>query len=263
MYAFPLPTRNLDSYAYDADRLPALNENSSGIRRGIKKLPDYAVIANVLRHWLPDAGRIVEVGAYGGVLLNEFQRAGWKAVGIEPDPRAVEFARRHFGLEMRQGTLATSGISDGSVDAIVMLHVIEHIDDPTDAIARISRMLRPGGVLVCETPTYDTWLYRLLGRRERSLSCDGHIFFYTESTLLALLHRFRFEPVKIERVGRTLSLARLVWNVGVMSKSKRVQSILARLSDRFGLERLVLRINVNDMIRIYARAGHLAPNTPN
>jgi SAM-dependent methyltransferase len=173
---------------------------------------------------------------------------------VEPDSRAANFARSHYRLDVRASTLEDAGYDPGTFDAVVMLHVIEHLDDPAGTVEAIARVLRPRGFLVVETPVYDTLMYRVLGRRERSLSCDGHIVFYTGRTLAALLERCGFEIVAQRRVGRTVSLGRLLWNIGVMSKSKTVQRITERVSNTLGLiHRGRLYLNTRDMVRVFAR----------
>lgn len=253
MFADPLVTSNLAGYLVPPDQVQPLTDDSPEVRRGRDKLPDYLAIEPVLGQFLPERGQLVEVGAYSGLLLEHFRRAGWAVLGIEPDGRGVEYARRRFGIDVRQGTLETVPLEADSVAAAVMLHVIEHIDDPAAAVRAVARLLRPGGVFVVETPTYDSLAFWLLGRRERSMSCDGHIYFYTERTLSALLTQAGFELLRIDRVGRTMTLARLLWNVGVMSKSPGVQSVLASVSERLGLNRRHIYLNARDMIRIYAR----------
>jgi SAM-dependent methyltransferase len=119
--------------------------------------------------------------------------------------------------------------------SVVMLHVIEHLDDPAGTLEAIARVLRPHGFLAVETPVYNTLMYRLLGRRERSLSCDGHIVFHTGRTLAALLERCGFEIVAqrqqmIERVSAALGLihrGRLYLNTGDMLRvfARRVASV--------------------------------------
>lgn len=141
-----------------------------------------------------------------------------------------------------------------SFDAITMLHLIEHLDDPASMLQVVWRLLKPGGVVVVETPTYDSLIFKLLGKRERSLSCNGHIIFYTVDTLRRLLEKIGFEVVVAEKVGRTLSMGRLLWNLGVMSKSTVVQKKVQHLIDKFDLLHSGhVHLNMGDMVRVYGR----------
>jgi SAM-dependent methyltransferase len=253
MYAYPLKSSNLASYSFDSASVAPLTDDSPEVRRGWNKLPDYQRIGEDLLTWLPQCGQLVEVGAFSGILLDAYRKQGWQVTGIEPDGRAVAYGRARFGIDLRNGTLESAGIADGYADAVVMLHVIEHIDRPAAAVEAVRRLLRPDGIFVVETPTYDSLAYKLLGRRERSLSCNGHIFFYTEATLRRLLQDHGFEVLRVQRVGRTMSVERLLWNVGVMSKSRAVQGVMESLSRLLGLERRHLHLNARDMIRVFAR----------
>ena len=57
----------------------------------------------------------------------------------------------------------------------------------------------------------------------------------------------------VNYVGRSLNLARLLWNVGVMSKSRAVQRTIGKLSDLLHLQAVHLRLNVRDMQRMVLR----------
>jgi 2-polyprenyl-3-methyl-5-hydroxy-6-metoxy-1,4-benzoquinol methylase len=252
LYAYPRTGAALDDYIA-ADATP-LSLGSPSVIRSYDKLPDYEPVGVELRRYLPAGGELLEVGAHAGVLLESFRRQGWKVAGVEPDPVAAEFARAHFGLDVSPTTLEGAKYERGRFDAVVMLHVIEHLDDPAATVRTIHSVLRPGGILVVETPIYDTLMFRLLGSRERSLNCDGHIVFYTERTLTALLEKLGFEIVDKRRVGRSMSIGRLLWNLGVMSKWAALQRAIDRLNDRWGLlRRGRLYLNARDMMRVYAR----------
>jgi len=251
MYAYPTGI-NLEQYTHTGDEPMSLE--SVTVVRSQDRLPDYEPIGLELRDFLPVGGRLLEIGCHAGVLLERFRAQGWKVRGVEPDRRAVQFARSHFGLEVSACALEEASFAPKSFDAVVMLHVIEHLDDPARTVSHIADVLRPRGIFVVETPVYDTLIYRLLGRRERSLSCDGHVYFYTARTLAALLERCGFEIVRERRVGRTMSLGRLLWNLGVMSKSKALARLIDRADQALDLARRGrLHLNAGDMLRVYAR----------
>jgi len=245
MYAYPRATAAIAQYVAAGQTGASMSLQTPEVIRAFDKLPDYEPIGLDLRKLLPRGRTLLEVG---------FRGQGWSVSGVEPDGRAANFARSHYGLDVKASTLEDAGYDPATFDAVVMLHVIEHLDDPAGTVQAIARVLRPQGFLAVETPVYDTLMYRLLGRRERSLSCDGHIVFYTGRTLAALLERCGFEIVAQRRVGRTMSLGRLLWNIGVMSKSKTVQRMIERLSAALGLlHRGRLYLNARDMVRVFAR----------
>jgi len=97
-------------------------------------------------------------------------------------------------------------------------------------------------------------MFRLFGKRERSVSCNGHIFFYTTATLRALLERHGFQIVSEKRVGRTASIGRMLWNIGVMSKSKLIQRTVEWANSKLGLaDRTGIYLNTRDMVRVFAK----------
>jgi len=115
--------------------------------------------------------------------------------------------------------------------------------------------LRKGGVFVVETPRFNSLLFKVLGRRERSIqNCNGHIYFFTEQTLQGLLERNGYKVFRIDRVGRTLTLDRFMYNLGLVTRSLRMQRLFANASRRLHLEKLHLYLNFRDMQRMYARA---------
>jgi hypothetical protein len=134
-----------------------------------------------------------------------------------------------------------------------MNHVIEHLDNPLGTLRAINRVLKPNGHFALETPRYDSLMFKLLGRRERSINCIGHIYFFTAGTLKDLYEAAGFRLVEWHCVGRSLTLDRLAWNLGVMSKSQRFQRWLDRISRGLRLHKVPLYLNMRDMQRVCVR----------
>ena len=214
---------------------------------------DYADTRSQLNALYPNRGLLLEIGSGFGYLLKEFENDGWRVKGVDPDVQASRYARDHNGVEAITGTLQDAGLEPGSVDVVIMNHVIEHVPDPLSLLKDIHHVLKPGGHFVMETPVYDTLTYRLLGRRERSLSCDGHIYFFTTPTLEHMFQRAGFGLIRRRRVGRSLTLDRLAYNVGVISKSKQVKQRLEQATRSLGLNRIAFTLNMHDMERVCVR----------
>jgi 2-polyprenyl-3-methyl-5-hydroxy-6-metoxy-1,4-benzoquinol methylase len=197
----------------------------------------------------PSRGRLVEIGSSFGYTLDAFRRDNWSVLGIEPDRWAAKFASEKMRIETIRSTLEAAKLPDEFADVVVMLHVVEHVPDPVGTLREIWRILKPGGHLILETPRYDTAMFWLLGRRERSLSCDGHIFFFTSESLRRAYTAAGFQLERLDYTGRSLTLDRVVYNIGVISKSPLLQRISASVSRRLHLQKISVKINLRDIQR--------------
>jgi 2-polyprenyl-3-methyl-5-hydroxy-6-metoxy-1,4-benzoquinol methylase len=212
---------------------------------------DYRETREMLNKRFPGRGNLLEIGSGYGYLLSAFERDGWSVKGVDPDYFACDVARENNKVDVFSGILQDMDLPEESMDVVIMNHVIEHIPDPLALISDIRKILRPGGVLVMETPCYDTLMFKLLGRRERSLSCDGHIYFFTTASLKALSEAAGFRQLKTSRVGRSLTFNRLAYNLGVISKSKTIERWLQSVTRALHLHKVYVYLNMRDMQRIY------------
>jgi len=214
---------------------------------------DYDEVKRFLNGSHPQRGRLLEVGCSMGQLLDYFREDGWTVQGVDPWKEAALFTAKKMGIPCSPTTLEGAKLLGNSLDVLVMLHVIEHVENPAGTMKEVFRVLKPGGYAVIETPRYDTLMFRLFGRRERSLSCDGHIYFFTAESLQRLCENAGFELVRREYNGRSLSVHRSLWNIAVMTKSKALRHGVESMGTSTGLDRLRLYVNLRDMQRVVVR----------
>ncbi len=214
MYASPrgkVPD-HIEIATYDPNFNP-LHEGNTRVVKERLQVRDYDKTRALLNKLYPDRGRLLEVGSSLGYLLQAFKGDGWEVLGVEPYYQAYRHSREELGLDVVNAILETAGIADASFDVVLLNHVIEHVDDPLQTLCEVNRVLKPGGHFVIETPRYDTLMFKLMGRRERSLSCNGHIYFFTTESLRKLYEMAGFRTVEFRCVGRSLTLERLLYNV--------------------------------------------------
>jgi 2-polyprenyl-3-methyl-5-hydroxy-6-metoxy-1,4-benzoquinol methylase len=234
-------------YVYKVTR----DQDSDRVEKQILQRRDYRDTLAFLAERHPGRGKLVEVGSSLGYLLQYFGADGWDVTGVEPNAGHALFAQRELGIKTLSTSLAEAGLGSGYADAVLMMHVIEHVPDPAAMLGEIRDLLKPGGTFVMETPRYDSLTFKLLQHRERSVSCDGHIYFFTIPTLSKLATKCGFKILRTDCVGRSMTLSRLLYNVGVMSKSKAVTRSLGRASTSLRLNKVPLHLNARDMVRIY------------
>jgi SAM-dependent methyltransferase len=88
---------------------------------------------------------VLDVGIGTGIAARQFQAAGCEVLGIEPDARMADFARRS-GTDVEVATFETWDPAGRRFDAVVAGQAW-HWVDPVAGPAKAARVLRPGGRL--------------------------------------------------------------------------------------------------------------------
>ena len=131
-----------------------------------------------------DPGRdLIEVGCGTGEFLLAAAAAGHSVIGVDLSREVISHIRRwHPGLDVRRGTLETSGLPARSADVIAASHVLEHVADPIGLLIQMRRLLRPGGLVYIRVPNLDTWYRRVLGRNWWGFSVE-HVGHFTADSV--------------------------------------------------------------------------------
>ena len=137
-------------------------------------------------------GKLLEVGCGSGQRLAELRKRGWQVEGQEVDPRAAEFARTRYGVQVHQGELEKLALPDEGFDAIVTNHVIEHVFHPEALLKECRRLLKPGGVLVVITPNINSFGHRHFRENWLSLDPPRHLHLFSTKNLQSLASKAGF-----------------------------------------------------------------------
>ncbi len=88
---------------------------------------------------------VLDVGCGTGIVARQLQAAGCKVLGVEPDARMADFARRS-GVEVEVATFEAWGAAGRDFDAVVA-GTAWHWVDPVAGSAKATQVLRTGGLL--------------------------------------------------------------------------------------------------------------------
>lgn len=91
---------------------------------------------------------VLEVGCGNGKTLAALRGIGCRVVGIDFSAEAVGSCKTLVpDADVRVGDILDLDLDDGSFDAVVLFHVLEHVlpEDMPKASSEIRRVLRPGG----------------------------------------------------------------------------------------------------------------------
>lgn len=140
-------------------------------------------------------GKILDIGCGLGFLLSGISEK-WEKHGVEVSRFATGHANQWGNVFC--GELREANFPDEHFDVIVLYHVIEHIEEPSDLLIEIKRILKQGGNLVLGTPDFDSGCARHFGENYRLLHDKTHVSLFTNESM----HRFlRYHDLVIDRVG--------------------------------------------------------------
>jgi SAM-dependent methyltransferase len=239
IFADPCPTPAFIGSLYGALEDPLYEEEAEGRAMNFRR-----VLAR-LERLRPEKGRLFDVGAATGILMNLARERGWEVDGVEPSAWAVAFARGRYGLAVREGVFETAAVPPASVDVVMMVDLIEHTARPRDAVLRAAEALRPGGILCVVTPNIRSAAARLAGRTWWHLR-PAHLAYFTRKSLDALFRRTGFTVVRRRSYSWTFSARYLA------SRKVALRFLLrGRLASFLG--RIPIRLALGDSFEIYAR----------
>lgn len=154
----------------------------------------------LLKYKLPP-GRTLELGSAHGGFVALMQWSGFDASGLELSPWVVDFARRSFDVPMMLGTLERQQVAAGSLDAIALMDVLEHLPDPVGTMRRALDLLKPDGLLLVQTPCY------VEGRTHAEMVSSADPFL---DQLKAVQHLYLYSPRAIRQLFHDLGASHVV-----------------------------------------------------
>lgn len=172
------------------DDLTTLHEDAAGADHPIDLASRARALSEVISQLASrrsqEAAVVLEVGCSSGYMLGDLSRAlpsDALLIGSDFVPGPLHaLADRKPSQPLMRFDVTRCPLPDASIDVVVALNVLEHIEDDERAAREIARILRPGGAAVIELPAGP----RLFDVYDKALM---HFRRYTQASACELFER--------------------------------------------------------------------------
>jgi hypothetical protein len=199
IFANPCPAPEFIQSLYGETEDPLYQEEAQG------RAKNFLRIIKRLDKLHPDRGRLIDVGAATGILMDISHRRGWSVEGVEPSAWAVRIAKEKYCLEIREGAFETVPLQAENYTVVSMVDFLEHIPHPFEAVSLANKILIPGGTLCLVTPDITSIAARVMGQKWWHYR-PGHLGYFSKKSLRSLMQRAGFRLTGIRKYSWTFSL---------------------------------------------------------
>lgn len=134
-------------------------------------------------------GRLLDIGAMKGEFVHVLRQDGWDAEGTDFSSNAENL----FNVPMRIGDFLSLPYAESSFDCITMWAVLEHVYEPSEYIAKIARLLKPGGRFIALVTNFNS----LQARVQRADDYPRHLTLFTRSSLARITRSHGLLPDRL------------------------------------------------------------------
>jgi ubiquinone/menaquinone biosynthesis C-methylase UbiE len=99
--------------------------------------------------------RVLDIASGSGYGTNILSKHAAFVTGVDYDADAIEYSKLNYASknsEFKQGDATAIPMADKSVDVVISLETIEHIDDYEKFLSEIKRVLTDDGIAIISTP---------------------------------------------------------------------------------------------------------------
>jgi len=150
---------------------------------------------------LPPNPAWLDIGCNKGFLLAAAVARGWQVYGVELVPELMRPFQRKFkrfadNIFAQRFIDVQTQFNDNTVDVISAIDVIEHFEDPRRDMSGIYRILKPGGLLVAQTPDGAAPQAGALKERWGALKPLEHLHLFNSNNLEIFAKQLGFTEIE-------------------------------------------------------------------
>lgn len=234
------------AYANYKEDKPNIMKNANNILRKVKRIKS--------------RGLVLDVGCAMGFFMEEAQKLGFKAFGIEISKYAGNFAKKKFGKRIFLGSVEEffqkwpklPNFKNLEFDVIILSDIIEHVKDPRGILTYLRKILKNDGVIIIQTGDSDSFWARLMKKNWHFFAPPQHLYFFSKKTLSEVLTQAGFKVTNIYKEGKYVSLRYILHMTQYMNIPK-IGDYLYKLTENSSIGRIPFLVKLFDNIVVFAK----------
>ncbi|WP_320172172.1 class I SAM-dependent methyltransferase [Maridesulfovibrio sp.] len=203
-HIIPLPDeeelREIYKHEYHVKDKPLMLQHQLEDREWLEATNDARL--EKLERLLGRTGRILDIGSGNGFFMQQAEKRGWQAKGVEPSDKAAEYASSQ-GLDVECAVFDRECARKiGTFDVVHLGDVMEHLPDPAGMLDLCYSVLSSGGFIAAGVPNEYTPVQKILHEdmkvRPWWVAPPHHLNYFDRKSLEGLFSRKGFVPVYSE-----------------------------------------------------------------
>jgi len=220
---FPIP-QDLEKYYDTPEYISHHQDTGSPKERLYKLLQKYNLKykKSILDNNLKPNATVLDYGCGAGEFLKFIER-DYNTIGYEPNSVARKFAAEK--AQKTEFTADIESIEDGSLDAITLWHVFEHIENQQETLQIFKDKLKENGLLIIAVPNSTSFDAEYYKEFWAAYDVPRHIFHFTKSGMEKLMNTkiWKIKNIKplyldsfyISMLSEKYKNSRLIWLKGL------------------------------------------------
>ncbi|MDX2067862.1 MAG: class I SAM-dependent methyltransferase [Haliscomenobacter sp.] len=173
---------------------------------------------------------MLDVGCGAGTFLNNFNNRGIVRIGIEPNREASIVAQNHADFIINdfftQNSInAVKKKYNQPIDCIFFNDVLEHLEEPWQALEIAKQLLSEEGVIIASIPNFLFYsnLSNIIRTQDIRYESSGimdvtHLRFFSKKSIIRLFTDVNFEITNIEGINPVSSIKFKIINFILMNR---------------------------------------------
>ena len=160
----------------------------------------YKISLKLIKENLMGDKRILDIGCATGNFLYKIQKINKEAelYGIDSSLRMIEIAKNKFKeIKFYNLKAEEANFPENFFDIITIIEAFHHLQNQTLALERISRILKPNGILLIVEPDLNNKITRFLLNLLKNFEIEKDANYLTQEELIKLTNNFQLKNEKV------------------------------------------------------------------